>query len=116
LPDEEKEGLLIIPYNYTVNDYKFVSSTPGPGFPGVHAYLDYLKNEFDQLYREGGKVMNIPMHTRILGKAGRTNALREFMKYISSKPGVWVANRRDIAKHFREKFPYQVGELAVKKA
>lgn len=115
LPDEEKKGLLMIPYNYTVNDYKFVASAPGPGFPGVHAYLDYLKNEFDQLYREGGKIMNIPMHSRILGKAGRTNALREFMKYIGSKPGVWVANRRDIAKHFQSKFPYKPGELAVKK-
>jgi hypothetical protein len=29
------------------------------------------------------------------------------MKYIADKPGVWVTTRRDIAKHFRETFPYQ---------
>ena len=115
LPNKEKKGLLMIPYNYVNNDYKFVASNPGPGFPGAFVYEDYLKNEFDQLYREGGRMMNIPLHTRIVGKPGRTNALRNFMKYISEKEGVWVCNRRDIAKHFQEKFPYIPGKLAVKK-
>ncbi|GMM46857.1 hypothetical protein DAPK24_034320 [Pichia kluyveri] len=115
LPNKEKKGLLMIPYNYVNNDYKFVASNPGPGFPGAFVYEDYLKNEFDQLYREGGRMMNIPLHTRIIGKPGRTNALRNFMKYISEKEGVWVCNRRDIAKHFQEKFPYIPGKLAVKK-
>lgn len=110
--DSEKEGMLMIPYAYVTNDYKFVASSPGPGFPGAFVYEDYLKQEFDQLYREGGKVMNIPMHSRIIGKPGRINALRNFMKYISEKEGVWVCNRRDIAKHFRENFPYVPGKMA----
>lgn len=107
LPKEERTGMLMVPYCYTTNDYKFVSSYPGPGFSGAFAYEDYLKAEFDQLYSEGGKMMNIPMHARIMGKPGRTNALRNFMKYISEKEGVWVCNRRDIASHFAEKFPYE---------
>lgn len=115
LPDDEKNGLLMVPYNYVNNDYKFVASSPGPGFPGAFVYEDYLKNEFDQLYREGGRMMNIPMHSRILGKPGRTNALRNFMKYISEKEGVWVCNRRDIANHFKTNFPCVPGKLAVKK-
>ncbi|EGV62630.1 hypothetical protein PSN45_000403 [Yamadazyma tenuis] len=115
LPDSEKKGMLMIPYCYVTNDYKFVASDPGPGFPGAFVYEDYLKQEFDQLYREGGKVMNIPMHSRMVGKPGRINALRNFIKYISEKEGVWVCNRRDIASHFREKFPYVPGKLAVKK-
>lgn len=114
LPDEDKKGMLMIPYAYVTNDYKFVASSPGPGFPGAMVYEDYLKQEFDQLYREGGKIMNIPMHSRILGKPGRTNALRNFMQYISSKEGVWVCTRKDIATHFRSKFPYVPGKLAVK--
>lgn len=115
LPDEEKKGMLMIPYAYVTNDYKFVASNPGPGFPGAWIYEDYLKQEFDQLYREGGKMMNIPMHSRMVGKPGRINALRNFLKYISEKEGVWVCNRRDIAAHFNEKFPYVPGKLAVKK-
>lgn len=89
----------------------------------------YLKSTFDALYREGGKMMNIPLHSRIstvkhsfarlhlligsaVGKPGRSEALRGFMKYIQDKPGVWVATRREIAAHFRKEFPYKPGKLA----
>ena len=82
-----------------------------PGFmtSAGQSYEDYLKSTFDMLYREGGKMMNIPLHSRIIGKAGRAEALRKFMIYISEKPDVWVATRRDIANHYREKFPYKPG-------
>jgi peptidoglycan/xylan/chitin deacetylase (PgdA/CDA1 family) len=81
--------------------------SPGFGSSVAETYEKYLKNTFDMLYREGGKMMNIPLHTRIIGKPGRCEALRNFMKYISEKPGVWVTTRRDIAKHMRENFPYK---------
>jgi len=29
------------------------------------------------------------------------------MEYISQKPDVWVARRDEIAKHWREKYPYE---------
>ncbi|OQV09510.1 hypothetical protein CLAIMM_13624 [Cladophialophora immunda] len=109
LPDEQKKGMLIIPYNYDCNDGKFHMS---PGFVGSDMYEKYLKATFDMLYREGGKMMNIPMHSRIVGKPGRSEALRNFMKYIQEHEGVWVATRRDIAKHFRAKFPYRPGHRA----
>ncbi|TDZ20038.1 Chitin deacetylase 1 [Colletotrichum orbiculare MAFF 240422] len=105
-PEEEREGLLLIPYNYDCNDGKFHMS-PGFGSPVAETYEQYLKNTFDCLYREGGKLMNIPLHTRIIGKPGRSEALRKFMKYVSDKEGVWVTTRREIAKHMREKFPYK---------
>ena len=53
--------------------------------------------------------MNIPLHSRITGKAGRSEALRKFCEYISTKEDVWVTTRRDIATHYREKFPYKPG-------
>ncbi|CAK7245498.1 MAG: hypothetical protein STHCBS139747_007082 [Sporothrix thermara] len=106
LPAEQRQGMLLIPYNYDCNDGKFHMS-PGFGSSVAETYEQYLKNTFDCLYREGGKMMNIPMHTRIIGKPGRSEALRNFMKYIADKPGVWVTTRRDIAKHMRDKFPYK---------
>lgn len=54
-------------------------------------------------------MMTIPMHSRIVGKPGRSESLRNFMKYISEKEGVWVASRRDIANHYRQTFPYVPG-------
>lgn len=106
LPEDQREGMLLIPYNYDCNDGKFHMS-PGFGSSVAETYEQYLKNTFDCLYREGGKMMNIPLHTRIIGKPGRSEALRNFMKYVSEKPGVWVTTRRDIAKHMRSEFPYK---------
>ncbi|KAK8015529.1 hypothetical protein PG991_008417 [Apiospora marii] len=106
LPDGEKKGMLLIPYNYDCNDGKFHMS-PGFGSSVAETYEQYLKNTFDCLYREGGKLMNIPLHTRIIGKPGRSEALRKFMLYIADKPGVWVTTRREIARHMHAKFPYK---------
>ena len=82
-----------------------------PGFVSSagNTYLEYLKDTFDCLYREGGKMMTIPLHSRIAGKPGRSESLRKFMQYVSKKENVWVATRRDIAKNYREMFPYQPG-------
>lgn len=82
-----------------------------PGFMSSagQTYEDYLKSTFDCLYREGGKMMNIPLHSRITGKAGRSEALRRFCEYISKKEGVWVTTRRDIATHYKATFPYTPG-------
>ncbi|KAK1489341.1 chitin deacetylase 1 [Colletotrichum cuscutae] len=87
LPDEKREGMLLIPYNYDCNDGKFHMS-PGFGSSVAGTYEQYLKNTFDCLYRKGGKLMNIPLHTRIIGKPGRSEALRKFIKYIAEKEGV----------------------------
>ncbi|CBF82883.1 hypothetical protein AN3354.2 [Aspergillus nidulans FGSC A4] len=106
LPESERKGMLLIPYNYDCNDGKFHMS-PGFGSSVAESYEQYLKNTFDMLYREGGKLMNIPLHTRIIGKPGRCEALRKFMLYIAEKEGVWVTTRRDIAKHMRANFPYR---------
>jgi len=93
------------------NDGKFHMS---PGFTSSagNTYEAYLKNAFDCLYREGGKMMTIPLHSRITGKPGRSEALRGFMGYVMSKEGVWVATRREIADHYRSTFPYKPGSKA----
>lgn len=108
LPPEKREGLLLVPYNYDCNDGKF-HMAPGFMSSAGQTYESYLKSTFDMLYREGGKMMNIPMHSRIVGKAGRAEALRKFMEYIGEKEGVWVATRRQIAEHYRQTFPYRPG-------
>lgn len=108
LPEKEREGLLLVPYNYDCNDGKF-HMAPGFMSSAGQTYEDYLKSTFDCLYREGGKMMNVPLHSRITGKAGRSEALRRFCEYISKKEGVWVTTRRDIATHYRETFPYKPG-------
>ncbi|KAF2804332.1 chitin deacetylase 1 [Mytilinidion resinicola] len=111
LPEAQREGMLLVPYNYDCNDGKF-HMAPGFMTSAGQTYESYLESTFDMLYREGGKMMNVPMHSRILGKPGRAEALRNFLKYVSEKEGVWVTTRRDIAKHYRAKFPYKPGSRA----
>ncbi|EXJ70782.1 uncharacterized protein A1O5_05772 [Cladophialophora psammophila CBS 110553] len=99
-----KEGLLHVPYSYDCNDMKFHFAADG--FGGASFY-NYLVDAFDMLYEEGGKMMSIGLHGRIVGKPGRARQLQRFLNYISSKPDVWVCTRADIATHWRDRFPYQ---------
>lgn len=108
LPESERKGMLVVPYNYDCNDGKF-HMAPGFTTSAGQLYEQYLRSTFDCLYREGGRMMNIPLHARIVGKPGRAEALRNFMMYVSSKEGVWVATRREIAEHYRDKYPYRPG-------
>ncbi|KAH6621775.1 chitin deacetylase 1 [Boeremia exigua] len=111
---ENPKGCLMVPYSYDCNDFKF--HTQGTGFRSPGGFYEHIKNAFDVLYEEGEdgspKMMTIGLHCRIIGRPGRFKALQDFVKYISSKEGVWVATRTEIAEAFREQFPYKKGQLA----
>jgi peptidoglycan/xylan/chitin deacetylase (PgdA/CDA1 family) len=98
-------------------DYKFTTPT---GFSGPSDFYDHVKSAFDVLYDEAtetgsGKMMTVGLHCRCIGKPGRMGALIKFVDYVAAKEGVWVATRTQIAEHFRAKFPYVKGQLAVAK-
>lgn len=105
------EGMLMVPYSYDCNDFKFYH-----GFGGPMDFYDHLKGAFGVLYEEGSegspKMMTIGLHCRCTGKPARLAALKKFVEYIAEKEGVWVATRTQIAEHFRETFPYQKGKRA----
>ncbi|OAA54375.1 Glycoside hydrolase/deacetylase, beta/alpha-barrel [Niveomyces insectorum RCEF 264] len=99
-------GLLHIPYAYDTNDMKFHMAADGLG---GSSFFEYLRDAFDMLYEEGGKMLSIGIHPRIVGKPGRARQLQKFLDYISEKPDVWVCTRAEIAAHWRSKFPYERG-------
>lgn len=92
--------MVIVPYALDSNDMKmWVAPSYTP-----EAWLKYAKDTFDVLYVEGEeqpRMMSIGLHLRIIGRPGRIWALEEFLKYVSSKDGVWFATRQDIAEHFQ---------------
>ncbi len=57
---------LVIPYTLDNNDMKF---SVAPGFTSGDGFFQYLKDAFDVLYREGGKMMSVGLHTRLAGPA-----------------------------------------------
>ena len=99
------EPQLMVPYTLDVNDMRF--ATP-QGFNTGRQFCDYLKDTFDELYREGAespKMMSVGLHCRLAGRPGRTAALREFLEHVIEHDAVWIARRIDIARHWREAHP-----------
>ncbi|CAJ2506909.1 Uu.00g080950.m01.CDS01 [Anthostomella pinea] len=78
-----------VPYWVDLPWEKGLPEAEKKGISVAETYVQYLKNTLDCLYREGGKMMSIPMHTRIIGKPGRSEALRQFMQFMAEKEGVW---------------------------
>jgi len=88
---------LLIPYTPDVNDFHYFSNR----FANSEEFYTYLKDSFDQMYAESRttpKMMNVGLHVRISGRAGRTIAVERFLNYAKKKPKVWIARRVDIAK------------------
>jgi putative urate catabolism protein len=93
---------LMVPYTLDANDMRF---TTAQGFNSGSQFFDYLKDSFDVLYAEGGRMLSVGLHCRIAGRPGRTAALARFVDYVAGHEDVWVARRIDIADHWRERFP-----------
>jgi peptidoglycan/xylan/chitin deacetylase (PgdA/CDA1 family) len=97
--------IVIIPYQLDSNDMKMWTD---PAYTPAH-WLEYAKRNFDQLYREGAagnpKMMSLGLHLRIIGRPGRIWALEEFLKHVRARPDVWIATRREIARHFAKVCP-----------
>ena len=93
---------LIVPYTLDANDMRF--ATP-QGFNSGTQFFEYLKASFDTLYREGGRMMSIGLHCRLIGRPGRAEALRHFIEYAQSHEGVWFATREQIADHWAKAHP-----------
>lgn len=98
---------LMVPYTLDANDMRFATAQ---GFNSGDQFFSYLKDSFDVLHREGlegqPKMMSIGLHCRLAGRPGRAAAVERFLDYVQSHERVWVARRIDIARHWREKFPY----------
>ncbi len=93
---------LIIPYTLDANDMRF--ATP-QGFNAGDQFYTYLRDAFDALYAEGGKMMTIGLHCRLIGRPGRIQALRRFIDYAQSHAKVWFPRRIDIAQHWAQHHP-----------
>ncbi|MCM0018683.1 MAG: polysaccharide deacetylase family protein [Tagaea sp.] len=91
---------LVIPYSIDTNDTKFANPA---GFGNGEAFLSYLKDSFDCLYREGETrpgMMSVGLHMRLAGRPGRAEALRRFIEYVRTHDRVWICRRIDIARHW----------------
>ncbi len=95
---DRDSGLLMVPYTLDVNDMRFATAQ---GFNSGDQFFTYMKDSFDTLYHEGGRMLSVGLHGRLAGRPGRAAALARFLDYVSGHGDVWVARRIDIARHWR---------------
>jgi putative urate catabolism protein len=93
---------LVIPYTLDANDFKFLLVN---GFVTADQFHDYLVDSFEQLYQEGGRMMSVGLHCRIVGRPGRAPALDRFLTHVKQREDVWVTTRAEIARHWRAEHP-----------
>lgn len=97
---------LVVPYALDTNDMRFAS--PG-GFNSGEQFFQYLKDAFDVLYAEGEltpKMLSVGLHCRLIGRPGRFRALQRFLDYVQTHERVWITRRIDIARHWKQTYPY----------
>ena len=93
---------LMMPYTLDANDMRFASPQ---GFNSGDQFFSYLKDSFDVLYAEGGRMMSIGLHCRLVGRPGRAASLMRFLDYVQGHENVWLTTREDIARHWRSEHP-----------
>ncbi|MEP1472574.1 MAG: polysaccharide deacetylase family protein [Halieaceae bacterium] len=100
-----------IPYSLEMNDtIAYVVNKIEP-----RRYGQILKDNFDQLYREGadsGTVMCIPTHNYQVSCPHRMRAFEEALEYITGHSDVWVTTGREIADYFIDNY-YDIAQADI---
>jgi peptidoglycan/xylan/chitin deacetylase (PgdA/CDA1 family) len=84
------------PYSNEINDFTILTRRNHT----TSEFRDILSEELEVLHAEGertGRMMNVGLHPHVSGRAYRQRALREFVQFAKSLPGVWFATREEIA-------------------
>jgi len=93
---------LVVPYTLDANDMKIVALN---GFTEGEQFFRYLRDSFEQLRAEGGRMMSIGLHGRIAGRPARAAAVARFVDHVLGTGDAWIARRIDIARHWLEVHP-----------
>ena len=91
------QGQLIVPYSLDANDMKMVALN---GFTEGEQFFRYLRDTFEALRGEGGRMMSVGLHGRIAGRPARAAAVARFVDHVIASSDAWIARRIDIARHW----------------
>jgi len=95
---------LVIPYTLEANDMRFATA---PGWVTGQDFGQYLIDAFDVLHAEGGRMMSIGLHNRLIGRPGKLAGLIRFLDHVAAKGGAWFATRSEIAEFWAANHPHQ---------
>lgn len=105
----DEVDLVILPFDWNMDDAPYFSYEPGSGRPGLRAPAEVLqiwKDEFDYLYqRIGTGVYVLTMHPQTTGKGSRMLMLDRLIDYIKGHDGVTFRTLAEVAEEFRAANP-----------
>ncbi|WP_432874694.1 polysaccharide deacetylase family protein [Kribbella sp. CA-245084] len=88
-------GMLSVPYTLELNDLGlFLRGLSGPDF------LQMVKDQYDVLREEGGRVMALALHPFVIGQPFRAKYLNLALEYIAAQSDVWLTTSDDIAAYY----------------
>jgi peptidoglycan/xylan/chitin deacetylase (PgdA/CDA1 family) len=93
----EGKNFAVVPYSLRCNDILLLE---GRYFSSAQ-FLETLKLEFDQLYKEGAnrkRMMSFSAHDRISGTPSQVNVMDQFLTYALQHEGVKFMRKDDIAR------------------
>ena len=101
--------LVILPFDWNMDDAPYFSYEPGSGRPGLRSPADVLqiwKDEFDYLHdRIGEGVYVLTMHPQTTGKGSRMLMLERLIAYIKEHDNVEFKTLAQAAEEFRASNP-----------
>jgi len=101
LIDTAAGPIVSTPYTNEINDFTILTRRNHT----TSEFRDILIEELSVLHEEGartGRIMNVGLHPHVSGRAYRVRALREFVEFARTLPGVWFATREEIATWYLE--------------
>lgn len=100
-PIQVRSGrLLSIPYSLDVNEGWNLRLNID-----AEEFALSVRDQFDRLYQEGGRVMSLALHPYVFGQPHRIQHLDKLLKYILSHSGVWQATGAEIAEWYYSTYP-----------
>ena len=94
-------GIVELPVEWILDDAPLMNPR-GDRYSNPREVLQVYKDEFD-VAREEGTMFLLTMHPHYIGHRSRIVVLKELIKYIKSKDGVWFATHREAAEFVKVK-------------
>jgi peptidoglycan/xylan/chitin deacetylase (PgdA/CDA1 family) len=91
---------LVLPYAFDTNDMQFQHTQR---FDTAASFAEYVCDAADWLAREGERaprMLSVGLHLRMIGRPARMKALEQILAHLRAMPGVWIATRAQIARHW----------------
>lgn len=107
LPYELDEGLVEIPFDWSLDDWPYFGFNMYPSLPyqsGISPTKPVFESweaEFDGLHKRNRTFM-LTMHPQIIGRAARIDALENLIQHALSTSSTWITSGEEIAEHWQK--------------